>query len=310
MSADKTTDRETSTMTGSVCDQLVSISRPLRGLWEETRRLVVMSPLGFASGLVLIALLGLAIFAPQLAPHDPNKMYIDARLLSPRRDFILGTDDLGRDVLSRLLYGSRISLSVGFVSALFGTTIGAAVGLFGGYLGGKIDDVIQRGVDMLMSFPTLLLALAVVAALGSSFSTLVLAISISAVPRAARVVRSSVVSIKYATYIDAAKVIGCTAARIIARHVLPNAMPAYLVMATAQLGNAILAEAAISFLGLGVPPPAATWGGMLSGSAALHFELAPWTALAPGMAIALAVLAFNLFGDALRDTWDPRLRRI
>jgi peptide/nickel transport system permease protein len=229
-------------------------------------------------------------------------------LAPPSAEHWLGTDSFGRDVLSRLIYGSQTALVVGFGASLLGATIGALIGVASAYFGGWIDLFLQRIMDILLSFPLIVLALALVAILGNSIPNLIVAIMIPMVPRCALVIRSSALSIREMPYVDAARAAGFTHSRIILRHMMPNVMASYLVMLTAFLGQAILLEASLSFLGLGVQEPLPAWGLMLRGAAVEFAETAPWMAIFPGVAISLAVFAFNLFGDSLRDALDPRLR--
>jgi peptide/nickel transport system permease protein len=249
-----------------------------------------------------------AASANVVAPHDPLQNNYAAMFSPPNSNHWLGTDAFGRDVLSRLLYGSRTALWVGFSSSLFGTTLGAVLGVASAYFGGKIDLLIQRLMDILLSFPLIVLALVVVAVLGTGTWNVVLAIMVPMIPRAALVVRSSALSLRQMPFVDAALALGVGHARIIFRHMLPNVMAPYLIMLTAFLGQAILLEASLSFLGLGVAEPTPAWGLMLRGAAVEFAERAPWMALFPGLAISLAVFAFNLLGDSLRDALDPKLR--
>ena len=267
-------------------------------------------PLGaIGAGIVVIMLL-VAAFAPFLAPYDPVTVDFGAMLSPPGAKHWLGTDAFGRDVLSRLIYGSRTALLVGFGSALLGATAGAVLGVGSAYFGGKIDLYLQRLMDVLLCFPLIILALAIVAILGNNLSNLILAITIPMIPRCALVIRSSALSIREMPYVDAARASGFTHRRIILRHMLPNVMAPYLIMLTAFLGQAILLEASLSFLGLGVQEPTAAWGLMLRGAAVEFAETAPWMAIFPGVAISLSVFAFNLFGDSLRDALDPKLRTL
>ena len=220
----------------------------------------------------------------------------------------MGTDPLGRDVLSRIVYGARVSLVVGLASVLIGTLLGTVLGLVSGYWEGKLDQVIQRGVDTTMAIPGIVLALAVMSVLGQSLTNIILVIALVIAPGASRVVRGTVLAVKQHTFIDAAQALGASPGRIMARHVLPNVFAPILVIATVWLGNAIVIEAALSFLGLGTPPPTPTWGAMLSGEGRRNLETAPYLAIFPGVAISIVVLAFNMLGDALRDVLDPRLR--
>ncbi|MEK7681967.1 MAG: ABC transporter permease, partial [Chloroflexota bacterium] len=227
----------------------------------------------------------------------------------PSLRFWLGADELGRDVLSRVLYGTRLSLYVGLVSVLLGTTIGAGVGVISGYMGKKVDILLQRIIDTVMAFPTLILALAIVAVLGPSLNNVVIAVSVVLIPRGARVLRSAALSVKENPYIEAARAIGCSNTRVLLRHVLPQCMAPYIIVATAAIGWAITVEATLNFLGVGAPPPTPSWGAMLSGAGRQHLETSPWIAISPGVALSLTVFGFSLLGDALRDVLDPRLRR-
>ena len=265
-------------------------------------------PVGTAGAAVIAAMALVAVLAPLLVPYDPLAPDYGAMLARPGPAHWLGTDAFGRDVLSRIVWGARTALSVGFAAALVGATLGAIVGVAGAYFGGLVDLLVERVVDILLSFPLIILALAVVASLGNGVGTVILAITVPMVPRCARVIRSSALAIRRAPYVDAARAAGYGHARIILRHMLPNVMAPYLIMVTAFMGQAILLEASLSFLGLGVAEPTPAWGLMLKGAAVDFAETAPWLALFPGLAISLAVLAFNLFGDSLRDALDPKLR--
>jgi peptide/nickel transport system permease protein len=249
-----------------------------------------------------------ALFAGLVAPFDPLQNDYGAMLQAPGSNHWLGTDSFGRDVLSRLLYGSRTALWVGFCSSLTGTTLGAIFGVSSAYFGGRVDILMQRMMDILLSFPLIVLALVVVAVMGSGIWNVILAIAIPMIPRAALVLRSSALALRQMLFVEAALTLGASAWRIIFRHMLPNVMAPYLIMVTAFLGQAILLEASLSFLGLGVAEPTAAWGLMLRGAAVEFAERAPWMALFPGLAISLAVFAFNIFGDSLRDALDPKLR--
>src|SRR5919106_2830409 len=231
-----------------------------------------------------------------------------AMLSPPSRTHWLGTDAFGRDVLSRLIYGSRTALIVGFGASLLGATLGAILGVGSAYFAGKIDLVLQRVMDVFLSFPLIILALALVAILGNTIPNLIVAIMIPMIPRCALVIRASALAIREMPYVDAARAAGFGHVRIILRHMLPNVMAPYLIMLTAFLGQAILLEASLSFLGLGVTEPIPAWGLMLRGAAVEFAERAPWMAIYPGLAISLSVFAFNLFGDSLRDALDPKLR--
>ena len=265
-------------------------------------------PLGAAGAFVILLMIIAAISANALAPYDPLENDYGAMFQAPGGQHWLGTDSFGRDVLSRILYGSRTALWVGFCSSLCGTTIGALVGIACAYFGGKTDLFAQRFMDILLSFPLIVLALVVVAVLGSGIWNVILAISIPMIPRAALVVRSSALALRQMAFIEAALMLGASHWRVIFWHMAPNVMAPYLIMLTAFLGQAILLEASLSFLGLGVAEPTAAWGLMLRGAAVEFAERAPWMALFPGLAISLAVFAFNTFGDSLRDELDPKLR--
>ena len=272
-------------------------------LWQFVRK----KPLGAAGGVLVVGLVLTALFAGALATHNPVRTSTQV-LAPPSADFWLGSDNLGRDLWSRLVYGSRISLIVGVASSLLGAVVGGLVGLVSGYVGGRTDLVIQRLMDVMQALPILILALVMAAALGPSLLNTVIAISVVIAPRAARVVRASVLSIREFPYIESAFALGTGHMRVALRHVLPNTFGPFIVLVTAQLGGAILAEAALSFLGLGVPEPYPSWGRMLSIAAAEYAQKAPWLVIFPGVAISLAVFGTNLLGDALRDTLDPRLR--
>ena len=265
-------------------------------------------PLGGIGLLLVLAASVTAGFAPVLSPFDPLELHQGQGFVPPGAQFWLGTDNLGRDILSRILYGGRVSLYVGLLSVLVGNTLGSLAGLVSAYLGGMFDTILQRLVDAMMAFPLLVRALTIVAVLGPSVNNVVAAISVILFPQAARVIRSTVLSVKENPYIDAAQAIGAGQTRIIFVHILPQCMAPYIVLASIAVGWAIVVEASISFLGAGPPPPTPTWGGMLSGAARLYGETAPWMVIFPGLAISLAVFGFNLLGDALRDALDPRLR--
>ena len=284
-----------------------------RRAWGAAWLLVRRKPLGAVSAVIILGLVVVAILAPVLAPRDPyqfnlNERGLPIRMQAPNAAFPLGTDPLGRDVLSRIVYGARVSLIVGFASVIIGTVLGTGLGLVSGYWEGTLDQVIQRGVDTTMAIPGIVLALAVMSVLGQSLTNIILVIALVIAPGTSRVVRGTVLAVKQHTFIDAAQALGASPGRIVARHVLPNVFAPILVIATVWLGNAIVIEAALSFLGLGTPPPTPTWGAMLSGEGRRNLETAPYLAIFPGLAISIVVLAFNMLGDALRDLLDPRLR--
>jgi len=267
-------------------------------------------PLGAIGAVVVVLMVAVALSATLIAPYDPLAVDFGAMLAAPSAGHWLGTDAYGRDVLSRLIYGSRTALIVGFGAALIGATAGAVLGVGSAYFGGRTDLIVQRFMDIFISFPLIILALAMVAILGNSLPNLIIAITIPMIPRCALVIRSSALSIREMPYVDAARAAGYGHARIVLRHMLPNVMAPYLIMLTSFLGQAILLEASLSFLGLGVQEPTAAWGLMLRGAAVEFAEAAPWMGLFPGLAISLAVFAFNLFGDSLRDALDPKLRTL
>ena len=280
-----------------------------RSLLDVARR----KPLGTAGAVVTLLLILSAVLAPLIAPFDPydfnlTDQGLPLRQQAPNGEFLFGTDALGRDVLSRIIYGARVSLMVGFLSVALGTAVGTAIGLASGFWGGKVDQVLQRIVDTFMAFPGIVLALAVIAVLGQSLMNIILVIAIVIAPGTSRVIRGAVLAVKENVYIEAARSIGASDLRISIRHVLPNVFAPVIIIATAWVGNAIVIEAALSFLGMGTPPPTPTWGGMLAGEGQRNLENAPWLAIFPGLAISIVVLSFNMLGDALRDVLDPRLR--
>jgi peptide/nickel transport system permease protein len=269
---------------------------------------VVQHPLGAIGAAIIVVMSVVAATAGLLAPYDPLATDYVAMLSAPDAGHWLGTDTYGRDVLSRMIYGSRTALMVGLGASLIGATFGALIGVASAYFGGRVDLVVQRVMDVFFAFPVIILALAVVAILGTGVGNVILAIATPMIPRCARVVRAAALSVREMPYIDAARAAGFGHGRIILRHMLPNVMAPLLIMATAFLGEAILLESSLSFLGLGVQEPTAAWGLMLRGAAVEFAESAPWMAVFPGLAISLAVFGFNLFGDSLRDALDPKLR--
>jgi peptide/nickel transport system permease protein len=278
------------------------------GTLATVARFARKKPLGAIGAALMLVMVVTAVFADALATHDPITTDAALTLARPGADHWLGSDHLGRDIYSRIVHGARVSLVVGVLSTLLGSVLGGMIGLLSGYFGGKIDLISQRVLDILQGLPLLVLALVMAAALGPSVPNVILAISIPIVPRAARVIRASVLSIREMQYIEAARGLGTGHLRIAFRHVLPNTMGPFIVLATAQLGSAILVEAALSFLGLGIPEPYPSWGRMLSESAAEYVRTAPWLVIFPGVAISLTVFGTNLLGDALRDILDPRQR--
>ena len=287
----------------------VPVGRASRdGLVAAVVRFARKKPLGAAGGVLMLVMLVTAVFADVLQTHDPIATNAAYTLGAPNAEHWLGTDHLGRDIYSRIVHGARVSLVVGVASTLLGSVLGGIIGLLSGYVGGNTDLITQRILDILQGLPLLVLALVMSAALGPAVHNVIIAISIPIIPRAARVIRSSVLSIREMQYVEAARSLGVRHLRIAFRHILPNTMGPFIVLCTAQLGSAILVEATLSFLGLGVPEPYPSWGRMLSVSAAEYAQRAPHLVLFPGIAISLAVFGSNLLGDALRDTLDPRLR--
>ena len=281
--------------------------RPKPNIWQNLIKFCKDKPLGAFGGAVALLLIVLAFLAPLVATHDPELTDYRAVLASPSTEMLLGGDQIGRDVFSRLVYGTRISLLVGILSVLFGVTIGLAVGLVSGYFGGAVDLGVQRLMDAVMAFPALIMALSIMAVMGASIVNVIIALAVIFVPGAARTIRSQALSIKETEYILAARAIGVSDVRIMVRHMAPNLAATYIVLATISLGWAIVVEASLSFLGVGVPPNVPTWGGMLTG-ATKYVETAWWVAVFPGLAIAVVVFSWNLLGDALRDVLDPKLR--
>lgn len=276
--------------------------------WTAIGKFVRTKPLGAAGGAIILVMLLTALFAETVAPYDPYDIQQSLQFKGPSLSHLFGTDDFGRDLLTRCIYGARIALFIGFAASFFGATAGAVVGVVSAYWGGKVDLIIQRGVDIMLAFPFLILALAIVSVLGRTIPNLIIAIAIPVIPRTSRIVRSSALAVKELVYVEAARAVGSSHVRVMMRHIIPNIMAPYLIVLTAQLGSAILTEASLSYLGLGTAEPTPSWGLMLSGAAALYAEKAPWVVIFPGIAISLAVFGFNLFGDSLRDALDPRLR--
>lgn len=273
-------------------------------MWTFVRR----KPLGAAGGLVLAGMLALTLLAERVAPYGYDEADVFSRLKAPSEAHWLGTDNLGRDLLSRVIYGARVSMAVGFGGVAVGLLFGTAVGLVSGYFGGRLDLVLQRVVDAFMCFPLLLVALTIMALLGPGLGNVILTLGLVLGVRDSRVIRSAVLSVKALLYLEAARALGAAHAAMIGRHVLPNILAPIIILGTVNLGAIILIEAALSFLGFGVPPPRPSWGGMLSGAGLVHMLRAPWLALWPGVALSLAVFGANMLGDALRDLLDPRLR--
>ena len=292
----------------AVVDQSIE-TQPRRENWFSALRFYVRRyPLGAAGAVIVTAFVLMAIFAPWITQFDPTLTNPRVSLAPPGGAHPLGADFMGRDTWSRIVYGARISLAVGLGSTGLGCLFGVTIGLTSGYFGGWYDLVVQRVMDMMQSLPLLVMALVMTAALGPSLENTIIAISIPLVPTVARVIRSNTLMLREMPYVEAARAVGMNEFSIALRHVLPNTLAPLIVLATAQLGSAILVEAALSFLGLGIPEPHPSWGRMLSESAAEYMRTAPWLVIFPGVAISLVVFGANLLGDALRDLLDPRLR--
>jgi len=277
-----------------------------QAFWELIRK----QPLGAAGGGIVVVMIFVAIFAEVLTVFDPELNSLEHMLVPPDDRFWLGTDYFGRDLLTRIIFGARTALLVGFTCAIVGATLGLVLGVASAYFGGMFDLIVQRVVDVVLAFPLIILALAVVATLGPGTQNVIIAITIPFIPQCARVVRSNALAIREIPYVDAARALGFSDMRIILRHMTPNVMAPYLIMLTSFLGQAILLEASLSYLGMGVQEPTPAWGLMLQGGAEEFAESAPWIAIWPGVAISLAVFGFNLFGDSVRDMLDPKLRSL
>jgi peptide/nickel transport system permease protein len=276
-------------------------------------RAIADQPLGCLGLLVIAAMVVASVAAQHIAPYDPLDVDFASMLARPSPEHWLGTDSFGRDILSRIIYGARTALTIGFLSSFIGCSLGAVVGISSAYAGGWVDLVVQRLVEILLSFPIIVLALVVVTMLGRSRVwvidlNLILAIAIPIMPKVSRVMRSAALTIRDLPYVDAARALGFGAPRIVLRHLCPNVAAPYLILLSAYIAQAILLEASLSFLGLGVVEPSPSWGLMLAGNAAQFYREAPWMILFPGLAISVAVFAFNLFGDSLRDWLDPKFR--
>ena len=277
-------------------------------IWSRLRHHAASHPLGVIGALIMLLFVFAALFADFITAYSPLTTNSAISLLPPGHGHLLGADAMGRDIYSRIIYGARISLAVGLGSTALGSIFGVALGLASGYIGGWVDLCVQRIVDILQAVPLLVLALVMAASLGPALDNTIVAIAIPLIPYTARVIRSNTLALREQPFVEAARAVGMSEFRIAVRHVLPNTIAPLIVIATAQLGAAILTEASLSFLGLGVPEPHPSWGRMLSESAAEYVRVAPWLVVFPGLAISLAVFGTNLFGDALRDILDPRLR--
>lgn len=297
-----------STYDTSVIEAGYADLRPKRSIWRNLSNFAKKKPLGAAAGGVAVLLIFVAIFSPLIQRHDPYDTDHTKLYASPSSEQWLGGDELGRDVFSRIIAGGRISLRVGLISAFVGSMIGLLVGVISAYFSGFTDLVIQRFIDGMIAFPYIVLAIAIVAALGTSLNNVIIALSILFVPSTARIIRSQALAIKEMDYVLAARALGASDWRIMLRHLVPNTMAILIVMITFQLGIAIIAEASLSFLGLGAAIDDPSWGNMLRGATKQYIGIGPWLPVFPGLAIAIVVFAWNLLGDALRDVLDPRLR--
>lgn len=285
------------------------IAPPKRHHWllDLFIQLVKTKPLGAFGGILVLGMVLVAILAPIISPYDPNAIHGEKIVAPPSTTFYLGTDALARDMFSRIAYGARVSMTVGLGAVGLSTLLSTIIGIISGYFGGTFDTIVQRIVDAIMSFPYLVIMLTVMAILGPGQLNVILALALAGFAGASRVVRSAVLAIKESDYVTAAKAVGCKNSTILIRHILPNVTAPIIVLATLGLGNTILAEASLSFLGFGVPPPASSWGRMLSGDGINYMLKGPWLAIFPGLAISAGVFGFNMLGDALRDLLDPKL---
>ncbi|MBK8560341.1 ABC transporter permease [Candidatus Amarobacter glycogenicus] len=277
-------------------------------LLDFPRRLAREKPLGFAGAVIVIVFALAALLAPIVAPFDPNRIAAGPRLISPAASHFLGTDNLGRDVFSRVIYAGRVSMRVGLFAVLLGTTLSVTIGIVSGYFGGWIDMLFQRLIDAWIAFPAIIFVMVLISVTGPGIWWLTLAIGMQLGVGSSRIIRSATLSVKSMPFVEAARSLGAANPRILARHILPNVIAPAITLATLGLGSAILIESSLSFLGLGVPPDQPTWGGLLSQGRAFMLD-APWLVIVPGMALSLAVFGFNMLGDALRDLLDPRLRK-
>ncbi len=277
-------------------------------LVRRSLRFAKREPIGTAAGILIVLLLASAIFAPLIAEFDPTKTRVGRPFTGPGWDHWFGTDQVGRDVFSRVVHGGRVSLTVGIVSVLIGTTVGTIIGMLSGYFGGFVDIVLQRIIDAIMSIPTMVLALALISILEPGTDKLILTIAVVMTPSSARIVRGAVLAVKPNMYVEAAKALGAGSGRILIRHILPNIIAPILVIGSVQVGNAILLEASLSFLGLGPPPPNPSWGYMISQEGRDVLTTAPWIGVFPGVFLSLTVFGFNMLGDTIRDVLDPKLR--
>ena len=291
----------------SIDESLAAGLRPPKGVWADLSGFARKKPLGAIGGILAFFLLVVAIFSPLIQTHKESRTSTST-FESPSKQHLLGTDSVGRDTFSRIVVGARLSLQVGLISAFVGCGIGLVVGVASAYFGGIVDLLVQRLIDGLIAFPALILAIAILAARGGSLENVIIALCILFIPNTARIIRSQALAIREMDYVIAARSVGASDLRIILRHILPNCLAVWIVMITFQIGIAVIAEAGLSFLGLGVGPDIASWGGMLQEARSNFIGSGLWLPLFPGLAIAILVFAWNLLGDSLRDIWDPRLR--
>ncbi len=271
-------------------------------------RLVKEKPLGTVSGIITLLLLLTGVFADFIAPYGSNETWVGEFLSPPSAKFWMGTDNIGRDILSRIIFGARVSVIVGLSASILATILSLIIGILSGYIGGKLDLIVQRVVDATMSIPALVLMMVFISIIGPGMWQVIIVIGLMWGVIGSRIIRSAVIGIKENVYIQAAEAIGCSPTRILIRHILPNVMAPTIILFTIRVPNAILVEASLSFLGFGIPPPVPSWGGMLSGTGRIYMYQAPWLVIWPGLALAIVVYGINMFGDAVRDLLDPRLR--
>jgi len=271
-------------------------------------RLVKEKPLGMVGGIITLLLLFTGIFADFIAPYGVNEVHMDDYLAPPSATYWLGADNLGRDMLSRVIFGARVSVIAGLAGSIWATIISLIIGILSGYIGGKVDLIVQRFVDAWMCLPSIILMMVIIIIVGPGLWQLIIVMGLTFGVTGSRIIRSAVIAVKENVYVEAAEAIGCSTPRILTRHILPNIMAPTIVLFTVRVPNVILVEASLSFLGFGIPPPAASWGGMLSGMGRYYLLQAPWMVVWPGLALAIVVYGINMFGDAVRDILDPRLR--
>ncbi len=271
-------------------------------------RLVKEKPLGTVGGIITLLLLLTGIFADFIAPYGVNEVHMDDYLAPPSATYWLGADNLGRDMLSRVIFGARVSVIAGLAGSIWATIVSLIIGILSGYVGGKVDLIVQRFVDAWMCLPSIILMMVIIIIVGPGLWQLIIVMGLTFGVTGSRIIRSAVIAVKENVYVEAAEAIGCSTPRILTRHILPNIMAPTIVLFTVRVPNVILVEASLSFLGFGIPPPAASWGGMLSGMGRYYMLRAPWMVVWPGLALAIVVYGINMFGDAVRDILDPRLR--